>query len=136
MAITGWTLEIEAVFSETAEMMAGSEFSRVWASATEISLERDVAYTEEATVTTIGVAQDNGAKEDEVKNRPADRMLKVERGWEMLTKKPAILRSRKVRSPHEPHHTNPQRWADKAPTSPTTGGKESKQPNRKKKKER
>lgn len=83
-------------------MMAGSEFSRVWASATEISLERDVAYTEEATVTTIGVAQDNGAKEDEVKNRPADRMLKVERGWEMLTKKPAILRSRKVRSPHEP----------------------------------
>ena len=39
LAITGGTLDIEAEFSQTAEMMAGSEFSRAWATATAISLE-------------------------------------------------------------------------------------------------
>ena len=69
--------------------MAGREFSRVWATATEISLEKDVAYTEEAAVTIFGIAEEDGAEEDdaeedEVKNRPADKLLKVENGWEML----------------------------------------------------
>lgn len=88
--------------------MAGREFSRVWATATEISLEKDVAYTEEAAVTIFGIAEEDGAEEDgaeedEVKNRPADKLLKVESGWEMLrTQKPTIVRSRKVRSAHEP----------------------------------
>lgn len=71
--------------------MASSEFSRVWATATEISLEKDVAYTEEAAVTIFGIAEEDGAEEDEVfegqktrevKNRPTDKLLKVESGWE------------------------------------------------------
>ena len=44
------TVDIEAAFSRTAEMMAGSEFSSAWATATAISLEREVADTEEAAV--------------------------------------------------------------------------------------
>ena len=87
LAITGETLDIGAVFSRTAEMMAGSEFSRAWATATAISLEKDVADVEEAAVTTTGVADDDGAEEEEVKNRPAYMILKVERGWDMLEQK-------------------------------------------------
>ena len=83
--------------------MAGNKFCWVWATATEISLEKDVAYTEEAAVTIFGIAEEDGAEEDEVKNRPADKLLKVESGWKMLrTQKPTIVRSRKVRSAHEP----------------------------------
>ena len=83
--------------------MAGNKFCWVWATATEISLEKDVAYTEEAAVTIFGIAEEDGAEEDEVKDRPTDKLLKVESGWEMLrTKNPAIVRSRMVCSPHEP----------------------------------
>ena len=84
LAKTGETLDIGAVFSRTAEMMTGSEFSRAWATATAISLEKDVADVEEAAETTTGAADDGGATEEEGKNRPADRLLKVERGWDML----------------------------------------------------
>ena len=81
---TGGTLDIGAVFSRTAKMMAGSEFSRVLAAATAILLQKDVADVEEAAVTTTGAADDGGAMEEEVKNSPADRLLKVEHGWDML----------------------------------------------------
>ena len=56
---------------QTTEMMARSEFSTEWAMAIAISLERDVADTEE----------------DEVKNRPVDKLLKVKRSWDMLKTK-------------------------------------------------
>ena len=36
LAITSGTLDIEVVFSQTEEMMAGSEFSRAWATVTTI----------------------------------------------------------------------------------------------------
>ena len=48
--------------------------------------------TEEAAITTTG-AEDNGAAEDIVKNRPADKLLKVERGWDVLRTKPAMVSS-------------------------------------------
>ena len=67
MAITGGTLDTEALFSRTAEMMTGSEFSRAWAVAFAISLEREVADTEEVAVTTTGAAEDDGAEEDELR---------------------------------------------------------------------
>ena len=67
--------------------MAGSEFSRAWTTATAISRERDVADIEEAAVTTTGAADDDRAEEDEVRNRPADKLLKVEHGWDMLKTK-------------------------------------------------
>lgn len=54
-------------------MEADSEFSRVWAMPTAILLERDMEDTEEAAVTTTGRAEDDGAAEDLVKNRSADR---------------------------------------------------------------
>jgi len=87
-AITVGTLELGAEFSRTAEMMAGSEFSRAWATATAISLEIDVVDIEEAAVTATGAADDDEAEEDEVRNRPADKLLKVERGWDMLKTNP------------------------------------------------
>ena len=87
LAKSGGTLDREAVFSRTAEMMAGSEFSRAWATATAISLEMYVAGIEEAAITTTGYADYDRADEDEVKNRPADRLLKIERDWDMLKTK-------------------------------------------------
>ena len=68
-------------------MMAGSEFSRAWATATAISLEKDVADVEEAAVTTTEAADGGGAAEEEVRNRPAERLLKVEHGWHVLRTK-------------------------------------------------
>lgn len=49
-------------------MMAGSESSNAWATATAISLEKDLEDTEDATVTTTWAAEDDGAKEDIVEN--------------------------------------------------------------------
>jgi len=68
----------------TAEMRAGSEFSKAWATATALSLDIDVVDIDKATVTVTGVADNDRADEDEVKNRPADKLLKVERGWDIL----------------------------------------------------
>ena len=84
VALSGGTLDIEAVFSRTTEMMAGSEFSKAWATATAISLDIDVVDIDEAAVTITGAADDDRADDDEVKNRPADKLLKVERGWDIL----------------------------------------------------
>ena len=61
--------------------MAGSEFSDVRAMATAISMERDVEDTEDTVVTTTGAAE-----EDVVENKPADKLLKVERGCDILRK--------------------------------------------------
>lgn len=72
-----------AVFSVTTKMMAGSELSRAWAMSTAILLERDMEDTEAAALTTTGATEDDGAAEDIVKNRPADRLLEVEHSWVM-----------------------------------------------------
>ena len=55
-------------------MMAGSE----------LSLDVDVVDIDKATVTVTGAADNDRADEAEVKNRPADKLLKVERGWDIL----------------------------------------------------
>jgi len=78
-------------------MEADSEFSRVWAMPTAILLERDMEDTEEVAVTTTGAAEDDGAAEDLVKNRPADRLLEVEHNWVMLR-----IKSIYVCSPQNP----------------------------------
>ena len=65
-------------------MEVDSEFSKVWAMSTAILLERDMEDTEGAAVTTTGAAKDDGAAEDLVKNRPADRLLEVEHNWVRL----------------------------------------------------
>ena len=92
-------------------MRAGSEFFRVWAMATAISLEIDEADMEEATITTTWAADDGGEDEDEVKNRPANMLLKVKCSWDnYLKQNPMIVRlTRKVLSPHEPA----MRWIKK-----------------------
>ena len=84
LAISGGKLDMEALFSWTAEVIARSEFSKVWATATTISLKIDVADIEEAAVTTTRAADNDGANKDVVKNRPANKLLKVECGWYML----------------------------------------------------
>lgn len=61
-------MDIGKAFSRTVEMMAGSESSNAWATATAISLEKDLEDTEDATVTTTWAAEDDGAKEDIVEN--------------------------------------------------------------------
>ena len=71
MAISGRKLDIRAVFLQTAEMMAGNKFSRAWSMATAILLEIDLADIEEATITTTGAADNDGANEDEVKKKKA-----------------------------------------------------------------
>ena len=83
-------------------MMASSEFFRAWATATAILMERDVEDTKEAAVTTTGTAEDDGARGDVVENRPADKLLKVERGWVMLRTKHMIVRLMNVHSAHDP----------------------------------
>lgn len=65
-------------------MMAGSEFSKAWATAPTLSLDIDVVDIDKATVTVIRAADNDRADEEEVKNRPADKLLKVERGWDIL----------------------------------------------------
>ena len=65
-------------------MMAGSEFSKAWATTTALSLDIDVLDIYKAMVTVTGAADNDRADEDEVKNRPADKLLKVERGWDTL----------------------------------------------------
>ena len=87
------TLDMGAVFSVTTKMMAGSEFSRAWLTPTAILLERDVEDTEAPTATATGAAEDDGAAEDVVKNRPADRLSEVEHSWVTLMIKPAIVGS-------------------------------------------
>ena len=72
LALSGRTLDIKAVFSRTAEMMAGSKFSETWATATTILLDIDV------------VDIDDRVNEYKVKNRPADKLLKVKLGWDIL----------------------------------------------------
>ena len=67
--------------------MAGSESSNAWATATAISLEKDLEDTEDATVTTTWAAEDDGAKEDIVENKPADKLLKVEFSCDILREK-------------------------------------------------
>ena len=52
-----------------------------------------MADIEEATITTTGAEDDDRAEEDQVKNRPADKLLKVERGWDVLRTKPAMVSS-------------------------------------------
>lgn len=42
LAISGRKLDIEAVFSQTAEMMAGNEFSSAWSMATAVLLQIDL----------------------------------------------------------------------------------------------
>lgn len=86
LALSSGTLDIEAVFSRTPELMAGSEFSTDWATATAVSLDIDKADIDEAAVTITGAADDDWADEDEVENRPAEKLLKVEHGWDMLKK--------------------------------------------------
>jgi len=49
-----------------------------------ILLERDMEGTEDATISTTGGAKDDGATEDVVKNRPANKLLKVECCLDML----------------------------------------------------
>ena len=78
LAISGRKLDIEAAFSQTAEMIAGNEFSSAWSIATAVLLEIDLADIEEATITTTGAAD---------KLEPADKLLKVESGWDMLKAK-------------------------------------------------
>lgn len=65
-------------------MMARSEFSKAWTTATALSLDIDVVNIDKATVTVTGAADNDRANEDEVKNRPADKLLKVEHGWDIL----------------------------------------------------
>ena len=55
--------------------------------ATAISLEIDEADMEEATITTTWAADDGGEDEDEVKNRPANMLLKVKCSWDILKTK-------------------------------------------------
>ena len=62
------------------------KFSNAWRTANAISLERDEEGTEDASVTKTGAAEDNGTEEDGVKNKPADKLLKVERGCVILRK--------------------------------------------------
>ena len=83
-------------------MVASSEFSRRWAMAPAILLERDVEGTEDAAISTTGGGEDDGATEDVVKNRPANKLLKVECCWDMLRTKPMIARLINARSPHKP----------------------------------
>ena len=84
LALSAWTLDIEAVFSRTPELMAGSEFSKAWATDTAVSLDIDKADIDEAAVTMTGAADDDGADDDEVENRPAEKLLTVERDWDIL----------------------------------------------------
>ena len=56
----------------------------MWGTDTTISLDIDVADIDEAAVTITGAADDDEADKDEVKNWPAEKLLKVERGWDML----------------------------------------------------
>ena len=79
LALSSWTVDIEAVFSRTPELMAGSEFSTDWATATAVSLDIDKADIDEAALTITGVADDDWADEDEVENRPAEKLLKIGR---------------------------------------------------------
>ena len=65
-------------------MMAGSKFSKAWTTATALSLDIDVVGIDKATVTVTRAADNDRADEDEVKNRPADKLLKVKRGWDIL----------------------------------------------------
>ena len=69
-------------------MMAGSEFSKAWTTATVLSLDIDVVDIDKATVTVTRAADNDRADEDEVKNRPADKLLKVKRGWDILKQIP------------------------------------------------
>ena len=55
-------LDIGAVFSQSAEMMASSEFFNAWALATAILLERNEKDTEDAAVTTTEAAGDDSTE--------------------------------------------------------------------------
>ena len=77
-------LDTGAVFSRIAEKMAGSEFSSAWAMAAVISF-REVDAAVEAAVTITGASEDGAVDEGAVKNTPADKLLLVERGWDILT---------------------------------------------------
>lgn len=92
LVLSAGTLDKDNVFSRTPEMMAGSEFSKVWGTDTTISLDIDVADIDEAAVTITGAADDDEADKDEVKNWPAEKLLKVERGWDMLKTNSEIKR--------------------------------------------
>ena len=84
LALSCGMLYIEAVFSRTAEMMAGSKFSKVWATITAILLDIDAVDIDKAAVTVTGAADDDGADKDKVKNRPAHKLLKVKHSWDNL----------------------------------------------------
>ena len=75
----------QAVFYQIAEMMAGSEFSSAWAMVVTILFEREVDAAVEAAVTITGASEDGAVDEGAVKNTPADKLLLVEHGWDILT---------------------------------------------------
>ena len=81
LAISGRKLDIEAEFLQTAEIMAGNELSRAWSTASAILLEVDLTDIEEATITTTGAADDDGANGDEVKKKKASRQAFEGRKW-------------------------------------------------------
>lgn len=73
--------------------MAGTEFSKVWVTAITILLQRDVAG-----------AEDDWAEEDKVKNRQADKLLKVECSEDVCGAKLLLLSGRE----RSAHHMNLQ----------------------------